>query len=141
MRRFAFCCATLALFMMGTSGAYAAIVAKIDISSQRMNVYVNGGLKYSWAVSTGRSGYRTPRGSYRPKFLKRMHYSSKYNNSPMPHSIFFYGGYAIHGTNYVRRLGRRASHGCIRLHPANGCPPPLAERLHGKAGTRIVIKN
>ena len=48
-----------------------------------------------------------------------MHYSSKYENSPMPHSIFFRGGYAIHGTGYIKSLGRPASHGCIRLHPRN----------------------
>jgi lipoprotein-anchoring transpeptidase ErfK/SrfK len=37
----------------------------------------------------------------------------------MPHSIFFHGGYAIHGTEYVKRLGTPASHGCVRLHPEN----------------------
>jgi lipoprotein-anchoring transpeptidase ErfK/SrfK len=48
-----------------------------------------------------------------------MHYSRKYDNAPMPHSIFFKGGYAIHGTNHVGMLGRPASHGCVRLSPAN----------------------
>jgi len=48
-----------------------------------------------------------------------MVHSAKYNNAPMPHSIFFYGQYAIHGTGAVGALGRPASHGCIRLSPAN----------------------
>lgn len=48
-----------------------------------------------------------------------MHYSSKYENSPMPHSIFFLGGYAVHGTYAIRSLGRPVSHGCVRLAPAN----------------------
>ena len=69
------------------------------------------------AVSTARRGYRTPVGKYRPTRLERMWYSSKYENSPMPYSIFFLGGYAIHGTYEVKRLGRAVSHGCIRLHP------------------------
>ena len=48
-----------------------------------------------------------------------MVHSAKYNNAPMPHSIFFYGQYAIHGTNAVGALGSPASHGCIRLSPAH----------------------
>jgi hypothetical protein len=37
----------------------------------------------------------------------------------MPYSIFFDGGYAIHGSYEISHLGRPASHGCIRLHPQN----------------------
>jgi hypothetical protein len=37
----------------------------------------------------------------------------------MPHSIFFRGQYAIHGTTAVSELGRPASHGCVRISPAN----------------------
>jgi hypothetical protein len=48
-----------------------------------------------------------------------MHFSRKYHMSPMPHSIFFAGGYAIHGTYATSDLGRPASHGCIRLSPGN----------------------
>ncbi len=141
MRSLALLSAAFAVFVMASADAKASVVAKIDVSAQRMNVYVNGSLRHSWAVSTGRRGYRTPRGSYRPKFLKRMHYSSKYNNSPMPHSIFFRGGYAIHGTNAVSRLGRRASHGCVRLHRANARRLYNLVRKYGKGRTRIVITN
>ena len=74
---------------------------------------------YDWRVSTARSGYRTPRGTYRPYMLQRTHFSHKYHMSPMPYSIFFAGGYAIHGTYSTGSLGRPASHGCIRLAPGN----------------------
>ena len=37
----------------------------------------------------------------------------------MPYSIFFLRGYAIHGSYETKYLGRPASHGCVRLHPAN----------------------
>ena len=37
--------------------------------------------------------------------------------NPLLMAIFFRGGYAIHGTNMVGRLGRVDSHGCIRLAP------------------------
>jgi hypothetical protein len=83
-----------------------------------MHVASNSG-DYDWAVSTGRPGHRTPTGVYRPQRMYKIAYSAKYDNAPMPHSIFFRGGYAIHGTNAVGRLGRVASHGCIRLAPEN----------------------
>jgi lipoprotein-anchoring transpeptidase ErfK/SrfK len=129
----------IALFL--PFSAYAAkLVAKVDLSSQTMRVYANGKMLHSWRVSTGRRGYRTPTGTYRPKFLKRMHYSRKYNNSPMPYSVFYHGGYAIHGTNYTRRLGRPASHGCVRLHPANARRLYGLIRANGRGNTRIIIR-
>lgn len=130
----------LSLFVM-VSAAEAKVSVRIDISSQTMSISVNGWHYASWRVSTGRSGYLTPRGAFRPYMLKRMHYSRKYDNSPMPHSIFFRGGYAIHGTGYVRSLGRPASHGCIRLAPGNAARLYSLVRQYGKGGTRIVITN
>lgn len=119
--------------------AQAKVVAKIDLSSQRMTVWVDGWYYASWKVSTARRGYRTPIGSWRPKWLARMHYSRKYHHSPMPYSIFFLGGYAIHGTNSIRRLGRPASHGCIRLHPRNAAKLFALVRKHGLRQTRIRV--
>jgi lipoprotein-anchoring transpeptidase ErfK/SrfK len=97
----------------------STVMAKVSISDQTMDVYVDGWPQYSWPVSTAREGYYTPTGVFHAQRLAEIWYSSKYENSPMPHSIFFKGGYAIHGTEAVRRLGTPASHGCIRLHPEN----------------------
>lgn len=130
----------LSIFAMAST-AQATVSVRIDISSQTMSVSVNGWPYASWRVSTARSGYWTPRGSFRPYLLKRMHYSRKYDNSPMPHSIFFRGGYAIHGTGYLRSLGRPASHGCIRLAPGNAARLYSLVRQYGKGDTRIVITN
>jgi len=121
------------------TGASAGVVARIDLSQQTMKVYVNGIRKYSWRVSTARSGYRTPTGSYRPTRMHRTYFSKKYHGSPMPHSIFFYGGYAIHGTNAVSALGRPASHGCVRLHPSNAAALFSLVQRHGPRNTQIVI--
>lgn len=98
--------------------AWATVQIHIDLSTQRMHVESGKG-SYSWPVSTARSGYATPRGSFAPTGLQKMHYSRKYHMSPMPHSIFFNGGYAIHGTYATGALGRPASHGCVRLAPGN----------------------
>jgi lipoprotein-anchoring transpeptidase ErfK/SrfK len=102
-----------------SSAANAGVDVRVDVSQQRMLVFVEGELTHSWPVSTGRKGFATPHGTYRPKRMARMHFSRKYNNAPMPHSVFFRGGYAIHGTNATGRLGRRASHGCVRLSKRN----------------------
>ena len=120
--------------------ANAAITAKIDISEQRMHVYVNGRRAYTWKVSTGRAGYRTPTGHYRPQRMYRRYFSTKYNNAPMPYSVFFRGGYAIHGTDQVRNLGRVASHGCVRLDPRNARTLFNLIRNHGTHRTSIVIQ-
>ena len=138
MRALVFVVAILATCL--ATPASAGVVAKIDLSSQRMYVSVNGVPRYSWAVSTARRGYRTPTGSYRPYALKRRHYSSIYGGSPMPYSIFFRGGYAIHGTYETRKLGRPVSHGCIRLHPSNAARLFSLVRRYGSRNTRILIR-
>lgn len=98
--------------------AKADVFITIDKSEQTMIVQTPDDT-YVWDVSTGRKGHRTPTGVFQPYRLAKMHYSKKYDNAPMPHSIFFLGGYAIHATYDVKNLGRPASHGCIRLSPQN----------------------
>jgi hypothetical protein len=110
------CCAFTAFFAVST-GAQATVRIHVDLTTQRMHVTSDSGRSYDWAISSARSGFVTPRGAYRPTSLQVMHRSRKYHNSPMPHSIFFAGGYAIHGTHETGGLGRPASHGCIRLSP------------------------
>lgn len=121
MRKLGWLAAFIALAVVFplSSASAARIEARIDLSAQRMYVYVNGKRAYTWKVSTARRGYRTPVGTFSPKSLQVMHYSSKYENSPMPHSIFFLGGYAVHGTYATRSLGRPVSHGCVRLSPSH----------------------
>jgi lipoprotein-anchoring transpeptidase ErfK/SrfK len=122
-----------------TAGASAGIVARIDISSQVMTVSQDGYILYSWSVSTAGRGYHTPRGNYRPTRMAKMWYSRKYDNAPMPNSIFFKGGYAIHGTNHLKSLGRPASHGCVRLHPSNAQILYRLVQEYGPGNTRIVL--
>jgi lipoprotein-anchoring transpeptidase ErfK/SrfK len=110
---------TVLLLAPAAAGDAAARVRiHVDLAHQRMHVSSPEG-DYSWPVSTARAGYHTPRGVFSAKSLQPMHYSRKYDNSPMPHSIFFSGGYAIHGTYATGSLGRPVSHGCVRLSPGH----------------------
>jgi lipoprotein-anchoring transpeptidase ErfK/SrfK len=139
MKTFAYVVAVVAALCMAVPASAGTVVAQISLSSQRMVVKVNGKPAYNWAVSTARRGYRTPVGSYRPKRLERMWYSTIYDNAPMPYSIFFLGGYAVHGTNATGRLGRPASHGCVRLATGNAARLYSLVRQHGMGNTRIVV--
>ena len=96
-----------------------SIVARIDLSEQQMHVYIDDRFAYRWPVSTARARYVTPIGFYQAEWLSRYHRSRKYDWAPMPWSVFFHRGYAIHGTTEIKNLGRPASHGCVRLHPDN----------------------
>ncbi len=104
--------------MLASMPAFAETNITISKSHQMMQVDSDYG-SYQWRVSTARKGYYTPTGTFHPYSLQLMHYSKKYDNAPMPHSIFFSGGYAIHATPHVGALGRPASHGCVRLSPSN----------------------
>lgn len=95
------------------------VIATIHLAEQKMVVMVGDREEYAWSVSTGKNGYETPRGIFIPYWLHEHHRSSIYGNAPMPYSVFFKGGFAIHGTTEVKRLGTRASHGCIRLLTEN----------------------
>ncbi|MFE0015432.1 L,D-transpeptidase [Mesorhizobium sp. NPDC059054] len=115
------------------------LIARVNISTQTMTVSRYGEVLYRWNVSTARKGYVTPSGSWKPKRLHKMWYSKKYDNSPMPWSVFYHGGYAVHGTNAVRQLGRPASHGCVRLATANAATFYSLVREVGIKDTRIVV--
>ncbi len=116
--------------------ADAKVQIDIDLTSQNMHVTSDSGADYDWPVSSGRPGHGTPSGVFHPQRMYVMVHSAKYDNAPMPHAIFFTGGYAIHGTNAVGRLGHVASHGCIRLAPENAA---TLYSLVAEEGATIVI--
>jgi len=138
MRRLAVLVA--ALFALTYPDAVIArVTVQIDKSSQRMTVSVDGATRYTWPASTGRGGYGTPSGTFHPQMMMRSYFSRKYYGAPMPHSIFFYYGFAIHGTNDIARLGGPASHGCVRLHPGNAATLFTLVQRAGAANTDIII--
>jgi hypothetical protein len=137
--------ASAALFCVlvaaGFAPASADVLINVSKTSQRVAVMVDGTAKYNWPVSTGRGKrYMTPSGVYKPEWLARMWRSKQYHNSPMPHSVFFHEGYALHGTNEVRNLGHEASHGCVRLSPANAATL-YALVQKNMTSTRIVVSD
>jgi hypothetical protein len=115
------------------------VLINVDKSSQQMTVAVDGAPRYRFTVSTGRPGLGTPSGTFRPERMALTWFSKKYYNSPMPHSIFFHGGFAIHGSYEISQLGGPASHGCIRLHPDNATTLYELVQQQGMEATTIVV--
>ena len=118
-----------------------SLLARIDISDQTMSVYLDDRLAYVFTVSTARKGYITPIGEYKAEWLSPRHRSRKYNNAPMPWSVFFHDGWAVHGTTELKQLGKPASHGCVRLHPDNAKTFYSLVKDLGKKNTTIVVTN
>lgn len=116
------------------------LVAKVNISTQTMTVYLDGSPAYTWPVSTARQGKVTPTGVFRGQSLSRHHRSSLYDNAPMPYAIFFRGNYAIHGTDQVSRLGSPASAGCVRLHPDHAAVLFDLTKSVGTQNLQVVIE-
>ena len=127
-----------ALSLFGTP-ALADIQINVDKTAQILTVSRDGKVLHTWPVSTGRTGRFTPAGDFRAFRMEKDHYSREFDDAPMPYSIFFHGPYAIHGTTAVKRLGSRASHGCVRLHPTNAATLFNLVKKHGMANTRIIV--
>jgi lipoprotein-anchoring transpeptidase ErfK/SrfK len=121
--------------------AHAGITISVDTGAQRMTVEVDGAARWTWPISTGRAGYRTPKGGYTAFRLERTHFSREWDDAPMPHSIFFTRkGHAIHGSYETKRLGRAVSHGCVRLHPANAAKLFHLVESRGVTGATVIVK-
>lgn len=146
--------ASLQLFLFGPEtvppeivasvAARPGISATVSLSSQRMYVVVidTMGLKktYAWKVSTGKEGFDTPTGVWKPTVLSVDHKSRTYDNAPMPYAVFFTGGYAVHATEAVARLGQPASHGCVRLALENAAKFFELVESYGMRNTKIEIR-
>jgi lipoprotein-anchoring transpeptidase ErfK/SrfK len=129
----------LLVFIPTAQRADAEVLVQVERSSQTMEVSVDGMQRYTWRISTARRGYITPPGTYHPQSMATRWFSRKYYNSPMPHAIFFHGGYAIHGTYEISQLGGPASHGCVRLDPDNAATLFELVTQEGMHATTIVV--
>jgi hypothetical protein len=128
----------LAVFIAAPAGA--GVLVTVDKSTQRMTVQVDGSLRWVWPVSTGRLGHDTPSGRYTAFRMEADHFSKEWDDAPMPHSIFFsQTGHAIHGYLNTRRIGTPASHGCVRLQPANAARLYELVEQEGLPNTKVVV--
>ena len=121
------------------ASAFADVHISIDKTTQQMTVSVDGAPRYVWPVSTGRPGYNTPGGRFHPEWMSLLHHSKEYEDAPMPDSIFFEGGYAIHGYTDTPFGQAAVSHGCVRLPPRDAAALFSLVKQQGMANTTVII--
>lgn len=103
---------------------------EIDISEQKLKFFENGFELGEYLVSTGTTKMPTPLGTFKILSKSEVAYSNAYSLY-MPHFMLFTkSGAGIHGLPYwksgskfvyegVNHLGKRVSHGCVRLALSN----------------------
>lgn len=117
------------------------LIAKVSIKKQTILISLDNELIYKWAVSTGRKGFETPPGYYNGQRKYVLWRSRTYDNAPMPFAVFFFEGYAVHGTTAISQLGKPASHGCVRV------TTPHAKTFYdlvdevGLSQTLVIVEN
>jgi LysM repeat protein len=89
----------------------------VDLSSQTVRAYQGDSAVRSMVVSTGIARYPTPTGRFRiyAKYPSVAMSGPGYYLPGVPHTMFFYKGYALHGTYWHNNFGQPMSHGCIIL--------------------------
>lgn len=117
------------------------LIAKVSIKKQTILISLDNELIYKWSVSTGRKGFETPPGYYNGQRKYVLWRSRTYDNAPMPFAVFFFEGYAVHGTTAISQLGKPASHGCVRV------TTPHAKTFYdlvdevGLSQTLVIVEN
>lgn len=111
----------------------------VSLTEQKLHAYDGDLLVFETHVSTGHEPKYTPTGHFRALSKEIIHYSSRYQNSPMPFSVRFNGNYYLHGFYVVPDYP--ASHGCIRLplRDANDFNPAQQFYEWVRVGTRIQV--
>lgn len=113
--------------------ATGTLVITIDLEARVISAFRDGHEIGTAVALLGTPSHPTPTGTFPVLNKSREHYSRKYNNAPMPHSLWLTNtGIAIHGSPVTNGY---ASHGCI------GVPDPFAEKLFAatKRGDKVII--
>lgn len=147
-------------FMIDESNTYSSVLAdckrigckvwaQVVRSKQALYLYENGQLIATWKVSTGSPGHGTPNFDRHPngriydKYTSSKYPGGDYNGlGNMPYAVFIDGGFAIHGTGKSNwpKLGQKASHGCVRVHPDNAYTFNRLVRKYGISNVWITIQ-
>jgi lipoprotein-anchoring transpeptidase ErfK/SrfK len=126
-----------------------AVWALVVKSKQAIYFYVNGAFTAGYFVSTGMPGLETPTFDTHPdgrvydKYTSTKFPEGDYKGlGNMPYAVFISGGFAIHGTTLgnIKKLGTKASHGCIRVHPEVGLYFNKLVRHFGAKNTWVTVQ-
>ncbi len=110
----------------------------VDLSDQELIAYEGETPILRTKVSTGRARTPTVVGVFRIylKLRSQTMRGPDYYLPNVPYVMYFYKGYALHGTYWHNNFGRPMSHGCVNL------PTPIAAQLYlwADIGTPVVVQ-
>ena len=131
--------AAVLLLVAPCAAARAELVIAVDKTAQQMTVSRDGALLYTWPVSTGRSGYDTPSGSFKPSSMERQHYSREMGRCADAELDLLHARGPRHPRHIrsARRLGSAVSHGCVRLSRKNAATLYELVTAEGLESTRM----
>lgn len=111
---------------------------EVNLAKQRLTAWENGRAVYSTRISSGKAATPTRRGvfSIQRKYRAKTMRGRGYVAPNVPYTMFYSGGYAIHGAYWHNRFGTPVSHGCVNL------PVGVSRRLYSWAGvgTKVVVR-
>lgn len=89
----------------------------VDLSEQMTYAFENGAMVYKVLSSTGLSATPTVLGDYNIywKLNSQTMSGPGYYLPGVPYVMYFYQGYALHGTYWHSNFGQPMSHGCVNL--------------------------
>jgi LysM repeat protein len=110
----------------------------VDLSDSRTYAYDNGILVRNVLVSTGLPGTPTVQGDFtvERKYVAQFMSGPGYYLPDVPYIMYFYQGYALHGTYWHNNFGVPMSHGCVNM------PTPEAEWFYNwtDIGTPVHVQ-
>ncbi|MEM7553919.1 MAG: L,D-transpeptidase [Cyanobacteria bacterium P01_A01_bin.84] len=91
----------------------------VDLSSQRLIAWEGNIPVYAVIVSTGKKKTPTRVGVFRvkTKLRKTRMRGRGYDVKNVPYTMYYKGGYAIHGAYWHNNFGTPMSHGCVNVAP------------------------
>ncbi len=111
---------------------------EIRLSTQRLIAWEGKTMVHAVIVSTGKATTSTPVGSFeiQSKYRIARMQGDDYDIPDVPYTMYYSGGYAIHGAYWHRSFGTPVSHGCVNVAPDH------AQWLFNwaKIGTPVVVR-
>jgi lipoprotein-anchoring transpeptidase ErfK/SrfK len=110
---------------------------EVILGQQRLIAHDGGSIFMNTAISSGTARYPTVRGAFSiyVKYRSTPMSGPGYYLPAVPNTMYFYGGYAIHGAYWHNNFGHPMSHGCINMRLADAA----ALFNWASVGTKVVI--
>ena len=98
----------------------------VDLSEQTLVAYEGDTAVYATVISSGKEGYEPPTGLFevQQKYISTTMNATDpidgfYEVEEVPWTLYYHGGYALHGAYWHTDFGKVRSHGCTNVAPVD----------------------